>query len=930
MNEELERLRAMVGTLLAQKQLPTKENIREEITRIRRACPSVVDEEAEELALYFEHIHGVTMDIGPALEGDSDFEKWLEDARADIDFYYWNRYKKLLAEKNLAGQVLATMDQVTDRILGLLENPKKEGGWDRRGMVVGSVQSGKTANYIGLVNKAADAGYRVIIIIAGIQNKLRSQTQSRIDEGFAGIDSSSILKNRLKNRLRNRNISRNIIGVGKYGMENRPSLFTNTMGDFNKETARSVGIPLENLRTPAVFVIKKNYNTLGNLIEWLKEHNAQRGTSSITEPLLLVDDEADNASINTRTRQNEVSRINGQIRQLLNIFDRSGYVGYTATPFANIFIDPDTDDEMFRADLFPRDFIIGLDPPDNYFGAARVFLPSTGEDEESHSPIVRHIEDNEDILPQKHKKDHRVETLPNSLGDAVRAFIIARAIRLSRGQVRTHNSMLVNISPYTDVQGHVRNTIHIFVEYIKDSVRVNASIPAGEAVLDPEIASLKRVFDREYCNTGVIWEEVQGKLLESIAAINAVEINSRSSDGLNYDEYPKGLNVIAVGGYSLSRGLTLEGLVVSYFLRNSMMYDTLMQMGRWFGYRRGYEDLCRVWMPEEAEGWYAHIAESIEELRDELRRMEAAGATPREFGLKVRSHPDTLIVTARNRMGSGQQRTFLIGLANQFVETIALYKDKKINAQNHAVAINLGESLQKIGMKPEKIKFGNLFKKAPVKNVLDFVRAFKNHPMATLTDTNAVCQYIKDRECTELSEWDVLFAGRNNNDGKTPIDRNFDFEIICQRRKEGKRSQGKKEVLIIGEKQHVASRGIEAAGLSEKERKEVEKGYAEEKNRNKTSDTEKKHRGANDENINYPDNIYRRIRERPLLIIHLLVIGEKEDNLKDAKPVVAYGISFPKTEYEEKKVEYIVTPTWMREHYSSEADEDEGVGDDDY
>ena len=671
-----------------------------------------------------------------------------------------------------------------------------------------------------------------------------------------------------------------------------------------------------------MFVIKKNYNTLGNLIEWLKEHNAQRGTSSITEPLLLIDDEADNASINTRTRQNEVSRINGQIRQLLNIFDRSGYVGYTATPFANIFIDPDTDSEMFSADLFPRDFIIGLDPPDNYFGAARVFLPNTGEDEDSNSPIVRHIEDNEDVLPLKHKKDHVIGMLPDSLGNAVRAFIVARAIRLSRGQEGVHNSMLVNISPYTDVQGQVRNEIHILIERIKDNIRVNASRPPKEAVLDQEIASLKRAFDQEYCNIGVVWEEVQGKLLESISAVNVVEINSRSSDSLNYDEYPKGLNVIAVGGYSLSRGLTLEGLVVSYFLRNSMMYDTLMQMGRWFGYRHGYEDLCRVWMPEEAEGWYAHIAGSIEELRDELCRMEALAATPREFGLKVRSHPDTLIVTARNKMGSGEQRTFFIGLANKFVETIILHKDEKTNAHNHQAAVNLAKSLREIGLESKGVKTcgGEFFEQVPVGNVMDFLMEFKNHKDATLTDTKAVCQYIRDREDTELSEWDILFAGLRENNKRTLVDEKLGFKIIYQRRKEGKRSMGKKGFLIIGDNQRVSSRGIEIVGLSEEEKNEAERDYLD-NNPDKTKEGKP---------INYPGLAYRKKRKRPLLVIHLLVIGKKGEDLKGAKPFVAYSISFPKTEHEEKKVQYIVNQTWMQEHFSIEANEDEEVEDDDY
>ena len=913
MNRELETFRDMVYVGLAREQLPTGEEIRELIGKVRRAFPSVTVEQAEDFARELEEVHGVTMEIGSKLEGRGNFEKWLDDAKSEINPYYWNRYKKLLSgrEKMLSGQVLAMMDQVTDRILGLLGNPRKEGPWDRRGMVVGHVQSGKTANYIGLINKAADAGYKIIIVIAGIQNKLRNQTQSRVDEGFIGFDSSSLLKN--KNTLGS------YIGVGRYDRAQRPNPFTNTLRDFNRQTATSVGIPLVNLKTPAIFVIKKNYNSLGNLIEWLKEHNAQHSSATlITEPMLLIDDEADHASINTKTGQDKVSRINGQIRDLLKVFHRSSYVGYTATPFANIFINPDTDDEMFSEDLFPRDFIVGLDPPDNYFGATRVFLPNAGEDEESGSPIVRHVEDNEDILPLKHNKYHRIESLPDSLGEAVRIFIVARAIRLSRGQERTHNSMLVNVSYFTDVQKQVKNEIHNLVERIENNIVINASKPVKEAVLDPEIAKLKDIFDREYNNVDISWKNVQSKLRDSIAAVKTVAINRDSPDALDYGDYPKGLNVIAVGGHSLSRGLTLEGLVVSYFLRSSMMYDTLMQMGRWFGYRQGYEDLCRVWMPEEAEGWYAHITESIEELRDELRRMEAVGATPEEFGLKVRSHPDTLIVTARNKMGSGQRWTLSIGLANQFVETTALHKDSKVKVHNRQAAIKLAKSLQDAGLKLKATDFGQFFRQVPVRNVLDFLRAFRNHQGARLTETRAVCQYIMDREDTELSEWDILFAGLKKDKGKTPVDENFGFKIVCQRRGEGRRSKDKKDYLLVGNKQHVASRGIEAIDLSEEEKNEAKKKYRESRSR----------AGKDNKDINYPDFIYREKRKRPLLIIHLLVVGEKDDNLRDAEPFVAYSISFPRTEYEEKKVEYIVNPTWMREHYGDLEDED-GIEEDD-
>jgi len=464
---DIDKLKTMVGALLGS-DLPTQENIRAHIGQARRACPAVTDEEVKELIRYFETVHGVTMRDGATLQ-EVGFEPWLENARAGLNDYYWNRYRQLLVKRNLSGQVLATLDSVTDRILGLLENPTKESKWDRRGMVMGHVQSGKTANYTGLICKAADAGYKVIIIIAGIHNNLRNQTQRRIDEGFIGTDSTRRLQGTLP--------AQSLVGVGRFGLQRQPNAFTTSLRDFNKATADSVQIPLQNLKEPVVFVIKKNSSTLARLIEWLTAHNVQRGASTVREPMLLIDDEADNASINIRRKRDEVSRINGQIRELLTLFDRRCYVGYTATPFANIFIDPDSEDEMLGHDLFPRDFIVSLDPPANYFGATRVFM----DDAER---VVRAADDYADLLPLTHRIHHQVTGLPQTLETAVRVFIVARAIRLARGHRGQHNSMLVNVSRFVNVQNQIRNEIHSLVTNIRQSVRINGATLPQQALRD--------------------------------------------------------------------------------------------------------------------------------------------------------------------------------------------------------------------------------------------------------------------------------------------------------------------------------------------------------------------------------------------------------------------------------------------------------------
>lgn len=896
----LTKLERAVDVLLVREGSLTPERIRELIGSVRLAPIFMVsDEEAEHLARRLETRHDITMNLGAVLT-ERDYKPWLESALADIDFYYWDRYRQLLESKQIPSQVIGTLHEDTNRTLRLLEDPSKEGPWGRRGMVVGHVQSGKTANYIGLICKAADAGYRLIVVIAGVHNNLRNQTQKRIDEGFVGRDSARLLSQR----------EESVIGVGRFDPRRRPVTFTNSVKDFSKEMATGVGVPLHNLNEPAVFVIKKHSSTLRNLLEWLREHNASRGGKTVDAPMLLIDDEADNASINVKYGKGEVTRINGQIRELLTMFARSCYVGYTATPFANIFIDPDTDDQMLGADLFPRHFIVSLDPPSNYFGPERVF-------HEAPRAIVRHIMDSEDRLPLRHTKEHLMAGLPESLAFAVRTFVVGRAIRLIRGQQREHCSMLINASRFTGMHGQIRGAVQALVDDIRASVRLNGALSEARALRDPELGGLRQVWAGEFAGAGYRWPEVQAALLEAVGPVKVVEVNSRSSGTLNYDEYADtGLNVIAIGGYSLSRGLTLEGLMVSYFLRNSMMYDTLMQMGRWFGYRDGYDDLCRVWLPEEAEGWYAHIAESIEELRAELRLMAAAGATPEEFGLKVRAHPDTLIVTARNKMGAGEQITWSVGLDNKFVETAVLRNDSSSRAANRDAAVALGESLRRVGRPLTdaiRVERGWLLQDVPVAPIRSFLATFTNHTLSLLTDPGPIGRYIGTREDSELGRWDVLIASVADDDATDP-DESLGLPVVCQRRTAAAKSDAGTLRLI---KARVASRGVEKTGLSLMAVIEAEAAYRRASGKKEG------------DRVNYPDLIYRRRRERPLLVVHLLRIDNPDEDKTPMheEPVVAWSISFPQTHLPENRVEYVVTPTWIREN-TRDADDDELMSDD--
>lgn len=916
MTNQLAMLDNMVSQGLVHSARRTPEGIRELIASVVKLpyFPDVTDDDTEVLAREIEERIGVSMGLGTTVDA-KDFVPWLETVRPEIEsgsdpWYYWSRYKKLLFKNKLPQDVIYGTDQVTDKILGRLGNPQDKRSWDRKGMVVGHVQSGKTANYTGLACKAADVGYRLIIVIAGLHNNLRNQTQGRIDEGFIGRDTARLAQRETREKPKR-------IGVAEFDDKFTPVSLTNTIKDFNKATATSNTSQIASYAVPVVLVIKKNMHTLRNLTEWLREHSANHSSEMVDQPMLLIDDEADNASINVSYGQNEVSRINGQIRELLGLFRRSCYVGYTATPFANIFIDPEQDEEMEAEDLFPRDFIIGLDAPGNYFGPRKVFLDGMPDNEEPF--YLRDIIDNEDLLPIRHRKDDDLVALPSSMIEALRAFLVARTIRDLRGQRNQHASMLVNSSRFTRMQGLIRNRLQEALDTIRDSIRVNASL--GErGIQDPEIAALRDIWAAEFHEAWENWSEIQAQMLSSIGGAKIIEVNSRVND-LDYSEAgERGLTVIAVGGFSLSRGLTLEGLTVSYFLRNSMMYDTLMQMGRWFGYRSNYEDLCRIWMPPQAIGWYAHIAEATEELHEELRRMQRDGATPLQFGLAVRSHPSSLLVTARNKLGSGEKHV-RVGLSNGYVETHKLINTPDVLEGNRNAARDLAFALRAEGYRlsdDTRESGGFLLRNVDVAHIDDFLLRFRNARESVGTTTEPLRRYIDQRAHDELDKWDVFFTSVNGKEETSDI---LGWPICPSLRSIGIKSLKNDDILSVsGSRARVASRGVEKIGVTPEDAARAEADFLMRQCLNDSSKT------------NFPDRIYRDVRKKPLLVLFLLMVQlpgktehpESYQNLLPKEPVIAFGISFPTSSRPDEKVEYVMNTTMLRELFGEE-DQDEGL-----
>ena len=513
-----------------------------------------------------------------ALADDSDHREWLDRRRGDITWAFWEAYRRWLRNRGL-GKAVIRLDETTDDVLGRLEDPSRTGWWDRRGLIVGQVQSGKTANYTGLICKAADAGYKLVVVLAGLHNSLRSQTQHRLDEGFLGLDSRTAI---------GRSGATRHIGVGLGGTRH-PSAWTMTSsdenGDFNRTVARQIAGRLGG--DPVLLVIKKNASVMNNLIEWITTSNGTRDPESgrlIVPglPLLVIDDEADNASVNTKDieverdedgnviAETDPTTINRLIRRLLHSFERCAYVGYTATPFANIFIkEPDGHVSAWGEDLFPRSFIVRIPPPSNYVGPTEVFGISADNDPEGihreAQPVIRFVADTDEWLPIPHRKDTVPGPLAPSLKQAIRAFLLVCAARAARGDRNVHNSMLVHVTHYVAVQGHVRRQIEDELLMLKDRLRYGDG--DGARQLRDE---LRELWETDFIQTSdkmkqtpPSWTDVDAQLTDSSARVRVLEINGSAREALEYIDHPDGVSVIAVGGNKLSRGLTLEGLSVS-------------------------------------------------------------------------------------------------------------------------------------------------------------------------------------------------------------------------------------------------------------------------------------------------------------------------------------------------------------------------------
>jgi Z1 domain len=619
---------------------------------------------------------------------------------------------------SLSDEALESVDLRSDRIMSLLSKP----GADEirtRGLVLGYVQSGKTTSFMSVIAKAADRGYRMFVVLSGITDSLRSQTQARLDEILVGEE------------------------------RQRWHWLTEPDHDFAYSPLNAANLLRDN-SSRAIAVVKKNPYRLRRLAAFL---DGAGDTILKSCPILLIDDEADQATIDVGKR-GRVSRINSLIRRIL-AKPKVGYVAYTATPFANLLVNP-----LEYEGLYPRHFIVDLGRPKGYFGAEKIFgrdlLDVTDEVADDPMDVVRLVPDADvtGVRPSSRNAVHTWQaTVPDSLAEALRWFLLATAARRVRDGRSDHSTMLIHTSMLTAAHQGMRECVG---RYLANVARdINADDPATFASFEQQWHDeTARVPAAAENLPDVPWADVRSRLVDVVADLRVFVDNHLSTERLTY---PKGepRTAVVIGGNTLSRGLTLEGLVCSYFVRSATAYDTLLQMGRWFGYRAGYSDLVRIWMTAELAGWFFDLATVEAEIRQQVLRYEDERLTPEELSVKIRRHP-AMIITSAAKMRDGVAAQVSYGGDRE--QTILFnHKDEDWLRHNIDATGRLLKKAREAGSVPEDGSLGGLvLRDVPADVVTAFLNDYQFHPNARRLKRELLTGYIAlQNQHKALLTWSV-------------------------------------------------------------------------------------------------------------------------------------------------------------------------------
>jgi hypothetical protein len=650
---------------------------------------------------------------------------------------YWPALENSLRKKGFGDDNVASIDEASTKVVALLNHPKEE-KFTTKGLVVGFVQSGKTTNFTAVMAKAADRGYKLFIVLSGIHNALRRQTQIRLISDL--VDANPTQWHQV----------------------------TNERHDF---------IPPDNPKAffaaneqKVLLVVKKNAAVLRKLRNWL----ASAGEHLDKCPTLIVDDEADQSTVAT-------IKIRPLLHDVLDKFPRAAYVGYTATPFANLLIDPTSE-----RDFYPRDFIVNLPQPTGYQGTEALFGRELADWEDPEDlpggyDMVRTVPDEEvEYLKPASKKEavgFQPEVTP-SLGRAIQWFWMATAARRVRGAGSKHSTMLIHTTMETFVHEAFREPIlALRSSTLRDIAGGGSSMQRLRTTWNTELA---RVPSEEFGEEPVTFDELLVHLVPVLRESKIVIDNYRSRDRLDYDSGP--VVAIAIGGNTLSRGLTLEGLVSSFFVRAASAYDSLLQMGRWFGYRGGYADLPRIWMTAESAEWFRHLATVEAEMRRDIDRYMTEDVTPTTFAVRLRSHPK-LAITAKAKMKHAVKASAAYG--GTLVESRYFAVDPEAGPwlrANETAGRELVADAARVGQRAESPDQTVLYIGVPHRHVLDFLNDYSFHERSGDGDRRRLVNYIEKRTRTgALKRWNVGVVG--NSRGETdPYDFGSGVKVRAVRR----------------------------------------------------------------------------------------------------------------------------------------------------
>ncbi|WP_158590060.1 Z1 domain-containing protein [Amnibacterium setariae] len=732
-----------------------------------------------EFVQQYEEARLKVLEGGPVVIPAAGKEDWYPGP-LDTD-RYWSALKAKFEADGWPSERVANVDNASNKVVSHTPSPNRS-SWKAKGLVVGYVQSGKTTNFLAAAAKLADLDYRLIVVLSGVHNGLRKQTQERLEEALAGVDAS------LRYNLTDEDL------------------------DFRPPPANA-GMVLKPGST-ALAVVKKNGAVLRKLVRWLETPAAKKAL--IDAPVLIIDDEADQASIAT-------ARINPLIRRLIELPAKSTYIGYTATPFANVFIDPSD-----RNDLYPRDFILNLPRPDGYFGPEKIFGMDVIEDGlvTSAAPqdgydMIRIVPDADvpKLRPGTRNADNWEPELTAELSDALDWFLLATAVRRLRSKP-DHSTMLIHTS--------VKIAAHVLFEDLITGRLVGMRNALGrkdpitiDRLRELYRAETARVAAAEFGRDSYDFEAVLAKLPEVLGACSVVLDNYKSDQRLDYSGEP--VVAIAIGGNTLSRGLTLEGLVVSFFVRSASAYDTLLQMGRWFGYRNGYEDLPRIWMTADLRDNFRHLSQVEYEMRDDIERYQREDLTPEEVAVRIRTHP-ALRITAK--MGAASP-AYISFAGRRFQTRYFKPNDRDWLEGNQAAADRLvTDALMGRTAVPRGATGARLIEDVPVELVLEFLRQYRIHPDSPDLDPTLLTKYIEGEVAgnpESLTKWSLAVVEADGN-GATPIGP-LEVGMVVRNRLASKSESGVEEIefradikTLMSKEDRVADLGlttVEARNQSE-------------------------------------------------------------------------------------------------------------------